>query len=57
METTKPREEWNNPRPAGNPENKRIITGVLAILLGSLGIHKFVLGYNTEGIILLAIAV
>lgn len=49
METTKPREDWNNPQPV--QENKRIIAGVLGILLGSLGVHKFVLGYTTEGII------
>ena len=34
-------------------ENKKILAGVLAILLGSLGIHKFILGYNKEGIIML----
>ena len=34
-------------------ENKKILAGVLAILLGSLGIHKFILGYQKEGIILL----
>ena len=36
-------------------ENKKILAGVLAILLGSLGIHKFILGYNKEGIIMLAV--
>jgi len=35
--------------------NKKIIAGVLAILLGGLGIHKFVLGYTKEGIIILVI--
>ena len=34
-------------------ENKKILAGVLAILLGSLGVHKFILGYNKEGAILL----
>lgn len=33
--------------------SKKILAGILAIFLGHLGIHKFVLGYNTEGIILL----
>ena len=32
-------------------ENKKVLAGVLAILIGSLGIHKFILGYNKEGII------
>ncbi|MGS2741437.1 TM2 domain-containing protein [Sinomicrobium sp. M5D2P17] len=32
-------------------ENKKILAGVLAIVIGALGIHKFILGYNKEGII------
>jgi len=32
-------------------ENKKVLAGILGILLGSLGIHKFVLGYTKEGII------
>ena len=36
-------------------ENKKILAGVLAILLGALGVHKFILGYNKEGIIMLAV--
>jgi len=40
-----------------NEESKRIIAGILGILLGSLGVHKFVLGYTTQGIIMLAITV
>ncbi|AUP81634.1 hypothetical protein C1H87_13915 [Flavivirga eckloniae] len=32
-------------------ENKKVLAGILAILIGSLGVHKFVLGYNKEGII------
>jgi TM2 domain-containing membrane protein YozV len=34
-------------------ENKKLIAGLLGIFLGGFGIHKFVLGYNKEGIILL----
>ncbi|XCF05880.1 TM2 domain-containing protein [Tamlana crocina] len=34
-------------------DNKKILAGVLGILFGGLGIHKFVLGYNKEGVILL----
>ena len=37
--------------------NKKVIAGITAILLGGLGIHKFVLGYNKEGIILLVLTV
>ena len=38
-------------------ENKKILTGILAILLGWLGVHKFILGYNKEGVILLVFGV
>ncbi|UII81199.1 TM2 domain-containing protein [Flagellimonas sp. CMM7] len=38
-------------------ENKKILTGVLAIILGSLGVHKFMLGYNKEGFILLGVSI
>ncbi|SNY95386.1 TM2 domain-containing protein [Flagellimonas pacifica] len=34
-------------------DNKKILAGILAIVLGGFGIHKFILGYNKEGIILL----
>lgn len=43
--------------PKRSQESKRILAGVLGILLGALGIHKFVLGYTNEGIILLTITV
>lgn len=32
-----------------NQESKRIVSGILGILLGELGIHKFILGYVKEG--------
>jgi len=37
--------------------DKKIVTGIVAILLGAFGIHKFLLGYTTEGIIMLVISV
>jgi len=40
-------------RLAPKPENKRVLAGVVAILLGPFGIHKFVLGYQNEGLIML----
>ncbi|MEO1298414.1 MAG: TM2 domain-containing protein [Cyanobacteria bacterium J06636_16] len=40
----------------GNAE-KKILAGVLAIVLGSLGIHKFILGYTTEGLVMLLVSV
>ena len=58
MEQSSPKQEsWNQPfqeaRPQYTQDNKRILTGVLAILLGHLGVHKFVLGYNNEGFLIL----
>lgn len=38
-------------------DNKKVLAGILAILLGGFGIHKFVLGYTQEGIILLVITI
>ncbi|MDZ8117995.1 TM2 domain-containing protein [Pontiella agarivorans] len=35
--------------------SKKIPAGILGILLGSLGIHKFILGYTKEGIIMLLV--
>ena len=49
------KESWNEA--TSNGENKKMMAGILGILLGSLGIHKFVLGYNKEGFILLGITV
>ena len=45
------KEGWNQATNSG--DNKKLIAGILAIVLGSLGIHKCNLGYNKEGIILL----
>lgn len=41
------------PASTGQPpqESKRIVCGILGILLGGLGIHKFVLGYPVAGVI------
>jgi TM2 domain-containing membrane protein YozV len=36
---------------------KKVVAGILAILLGGLGIHKFYLGYTTAGIIMLVVSV
>jgi TM2 domain-containing membrane protein YozV len=40
-----------------NQSSKRVVAGILGILLGPLGIHKFILGYTTEGIVMLLITV
>jgi len=36
-----------------NDSSKKIAAGVCAILIGSFGIHKFILGYTREGVIML----
>lgn len=35
--------------------DKKIAAGICGILLGSLGVHKFILGYTTSGLIMLLI--
>ena len=44
--------------PAGGGQipgaEKKVLAGILGIVLGSLGIHKFVLGYTKEGVIMLS---
>ena len=37
--------------------DKKIVAGICGILLGSLGIHKFILGYTKEGVIMLVISI
>ena len=37
--------------------NKKLAAGLLGIFLGAFGIHKFVLGYTTSGVIMLVITV
>ena len=55
MENSK-QETWNA-EPIAPQENKKVVAGVLAILLGGLGVHKFILGYTQEGIIQIVITV
>jgi TM2 domain-containing membrane protein YozV len=37
----------------GDANGKKITCGICGILLGALGVHKFILGYTTEGLIML----
>ncbi len=48
------KESWNQVTNDG--ENKKLLAGILGILFGSLGVHKFVLGYNKEGVIQIVIS-
>ena len=42
---------------AESTSNQRITAGLLAIFFGWLGIHKFYLGYNTAGIIMIVVSI
>jgi TM2 domain-containing membrane protein YozV len=44
--------------PGGKPEgaDKKLVAGLLAILLGSLAVHKFYLGYTKEAVIHLVVS-
>ncbi|HEX8269314.1 MAG TPA: NINE protein [Flavobacterium sp.] len=48
-------ENWNRPQPIPQ-NNKKVLAGILALLIGLTGIHKFILGYNKEGAIILIVS-
>ena len=50
-------DENGNVVPKSTEDSKRVLAGILAILLGPFGVHKFILGYTTQGIILLAVTI
>ncbi|ULH16641.1 TM2 domain-containing protein [Deinococcus sp. KNUC1210] len=45
------------PLPQSDLAQKKLIAGLLGIFLGSLGVHKFYLGINQPGIIMLGLTV
>jgi len=54
MEVTNQSEDWNKPTQP-QQENKKVLAGIMGIIFGWIGIHKFILGYTQEGIIMLVI--
>ncbi|WP_036381895.1 TM2 domain-containing protein [Muricauda sp. MAR_2010_75] len=56
-EAKKTADEFTEGLKGAGGDNKKILAGILAIVLGGFGIHKFILGYNKEGIILLVITI
>ncbi|MAX26450.1 MAG: hypothetical protein CMJ19_18305 [Phycisphaeraceae bacterium] len=36
--------------------SKKLAAGIVGILLGTFGIHKFILGYTKEGVIMLLVS-
>jgi TM2 domain-containing membrane protein YozV len=50
--------ERDAPKASAEPlASKRLAAGILGILFGCLGIHKFVLGYRGPGLIMLLVSV
>ncbi|MEG1442324.1 MAG: TM2 domain-containing protein [Oscillospiraceae bacterium] len=41
----------------GVPQRSRLVAGLLGILLGSLGVHSFYLGYTTRGILQILVTI
>lgn len=51
------REDWLATTPEGRPQKSRVTAGVLALLLGSLGAHRFYLGNKGVGLLMLLLCV
>ena len=52
-----PHTEYAVPPAPPYDSSKRVAAGILGILLGAFGIHKFVLGYTAEGVIMLVVSI
>lgn len=50
--------DGGSPLPPDRSEagSKKLAAGICGILLGWLGVHKFILGYTTAGVIMLAVS-
>jgi len=57
QESKKTMDEFKEGLASAGGDNKKILVGVLAIVFGQLGVHKFILGYQKEGIIMLVATV
>ena len=53
-----PMQQYPQQQPTGTVPGaeKKLAAGLCGILLGGFGVHKFILGYQQEGIILLAVS-
>jgi TM2 domain-containing membrane protein YozV len=56
-EAKKTADEFKEGLASAGGDNKKLLAGILAILFGWLGVHKFILGYQKEGIIMAAVGV
>ena len=59
QEATEPEAPQETGGSAGQPDGaeKKLVAGILGIVLGAIGIHKFYLGYTKEGVIMLLVSV
>jgi TM2 domain-containing membrane protein YozV len=48
---------WNGQPLPPTFVDKKVVAGILAILLGQFGVHKFILGYTNAGIVMVAVTV
>ena len=48
--------QYNVP-PAGYNQKSRLAAGLLGILLGTLGVHNFYLGFTTRGVVQLLVSI
>lgn len=56
MEVNTPQPEQNQTKPQGGSD-KKLVAGLLGILLGTFAIHKFYLGYTKTAVIQLIIGI
>jgi|GEM_PF-68400 len=47
---------WNGQPLSPSFANKKVVAGIMGILFGQFGVHKFILGYTGAGIAMLAIS-
>ena len=48
--------QQTSPAPFNPADSKRVMCGILAILLGALAIHKFIMGKTSTGIIQIVVS-
>lgn len=56
-ERPRKRKRRRNGGGSSDANNKKMAAGICGILLGALGVHKFILGYSTAGVIMLLISI
>jgi TM2 domain-containing membrane protein YozV len=42
---------------SSNGADKKIVAGICGILLGMFGVHKFILGYTSEAVLMLVLSI